>query len=351
MPVAQNANSHVVDGILYALDASDLTRVIWHSEQNQVRDHVGNFPKFCPPTVSGGRVYLATFPGPTGKVMLPQQAIEGPALANVNDSHLALAWTGTDAAHHLNVVTSQDGRLFGGKVTLPETSPHAPAAAFGNGRLFLAWTDSQRRINVISSTDNVTFSNKVTLTQMSTSAPALTFANGLLHLAWTGTDSQHHLNVMSSTDGLTWGSKVTLAQMSGTGPGLAFANGSLYLLWVGTDPNLSLNLMTSADGVTWANKVTLTQSSNAHPALVPWEELYVAWTGTDPAHHLNLLISDGTPSSLADKQTYDETSTAAPALAVFQGDVYLGWTGPDPGHQVNVARLSAGHVSVYGLLS
>ena len=59
----------------------------------------------------------------------------------------------------------------------------------------------------------------------------------------------------------------------------------------------------------------------------------------------------GTPSSLADKQTYNDTSAAAPALAVFRGDVYLGWAGTDSGHHVNVARLSAGHVSVYGLLS
>ena len=350
MPLAENSNAAVVDGILYALDASDLTRVLWNSQQNEVRDHVGNFPKFCPPTVSGGRVYLATFPGPTGKIVLPEQAVEGPALANVDDSQLALAWTGADAAHHLNVETSPDGRSFGGKVTLPETSPHAPAAAFGNGRLFLAWTDSQHHVNVISSPDRVTFSNKVTLTEMSTSAPALAFANGRLHLAWTGTDSQHRLNVISSADGLTWDGKVTLAETTGTGPGLAFANGSLHLLWVGTAPNLSLTLMTSADGVTWGNKVVLAESSNEHPALVAWEELYLSWTGRDPAHRLNLLVG-GTPSSLADKQTYDDTSAAAPALAVFRDDVYIGWTGTDIQHHVNVARLSAGHVSVYGLLS
>ena len=87
------------------------------------------------------------------------------------------------------------------------------------------------------------------------------------------------------------------------------------------------------------------------PWLVPWEELYLSWTGRDPSHQLNLLVSSGTPSSLADKQTYNDTSTAAPALAVFRGDVYLGWAGTDSGHHVNVARLSAGHVSVYGLLS
>src|SRR5262249_17006673 len=102
---------------------------------------------------------------------------------------------------------------------------------------------------------------------------------------------------------------------------------------------------------TWGNKVALTQSSTEHPALVAWEELYLSWTGRDPAHSLNLLVSDGTPSSLADKQTYDDTSVAAPTLAVFRGDVYLGWTAPGAGQSVSGARRGGGHVSVYGLLS
>ncbi len=248
MPVSEDANHQVVDGILYALDASDLTHVLWHSKQDEVRDDAGNFPKFCPPTVSGGRVYLPSFPGPTGKVVRPERVTEGPALANIDDTLLALAWTGTDAAHHLNVETSPDGRSFGGKVTLPETSPHAPGAAYGNGRLFLAWADSEHRLNVTSSADQVTFANKVTLGQLSTSAPALAFGNGRLFLAWTGTDSQHRLNVMSSADGVTWQGKVTPRDTSGTGPGLAFVNGSLYLLWAGTDPDRRLNMKAATTG-------------------------------------------------------------------------------------------------------
>jgi hypothetical protein len=350
MPVAENANHRVVDGILYAFDASDLTRVLWHSEQNEVRDDVGNFPKFCPPTVSGGRVYLGTFPGPTGKIVLPERAIQGPALANVNDTMLALAWTGVDAAHHLNVETSPEGRSFDGKVTLPETSPYAPAAASGNGRLFLAWTgsDSRRRVNVVSSPDCVTFSKKITFRETSISVPALAFGSGVLYLAWT--DSQHRLNVMSSPDGVAWGGKVTLGDTSDAGPGLAFVNGLLYLLWAGTDPNRSLNVMESADGLSWGNKVVLVDGSDDHPTLAPWEELYLSWTGRDSAHRLNLLVSDGAPSGLTDKQTYDDSSVAAPTLVVFRGDVYVGWTGADAKRHVNVARLSAGHVSVYGLL-
>ena len=42
----------------------------------------------------------------TNKVILPETSIDGPALASLATSgtnESALAWTGTDAAHHLNV--------------------------------------------------------------------------------------------------------------------------------------------------------------------------------------------------------------------------------------------------------
>ena len=62
-PYDRNANTQVVTGILRAYNASDLTQELWHSKQNSIRDDVGNFAKFCPPTVANGRVYLATFSG------------------------------------------------------------------------------------------------------------------------------------------------------------------------------------------------------------------------------------------------------------------------------------------------
>jgi hypothetical protein len=48
-------------GTLYAVDASDISKVLWSSEQNRGRDAVGNFAKFCPPVVADGHVFLATF--------------------------------------------------------------------------------------------------------------------------------------------------------------------------------------------------------------------------------------------------------------------------------------------------
>ncbi len=56
-----NANQAIVPGILRAYDASNLTRELWNSKVNAQRDDIGNFAKFCPPTIANGRVYMATF--------------------------------------------------------------------------------------------------------------------------------------------------------------------------------------------------------------------------------------------------------------------------------------------------
>jgi hypothetical protein len=58
-----NSNGETVPGILRAFDADDLAKELWDSKQNESRDDVGNYAKFCPPTVANGKVYLATFSG------------------------------------------------------------------------------------------------------------------------------------------------------------------------------------------------------------------------------------------------------------------------------------------------
>ena len=191
---------------------------------------------------------------PLGKTTLPECAIGAPALANVNQYTypLAIAWTGTDQTHHLNVTYSNDGRAFSGKVTLNETSIDGPGLAFGNGNGFIAWTgnDESHHVNVGRSSDPTTFSgfSKVTLNEASPYGPALAFGNNQVFLAWTGMDVNHSLNVISSTDGITFSNRVTLSETSGTGPSLVFLD-KLYLLWSGTDENHSLNIMQSTDGI------------------------------------------------------------------------------------------------------
>jgi Concanavalin A-like lectin/glucanases superfamily/Immunoglobulin domain len=56
-----DANQAVRPGIIHAYDAQDVSHELWNSEQFSVRDSVGSYAKFVPPTVANGKVYLATF--------------------------------------------------------------------------------------------------------------------------------------------------------------------------------------------------------------------------------------------------------------------------------------------------
>jgi len=47
--------------ILRAFDASDVTKELWNSSQNNLRDYPGQWAKWNPPTVANGKVYLASF--------------------------------------------------------------------------------------------------------------------------------------------------------------------------------------------------------------------------------------------------------------------------------------------------
>ncbi len=55
-----NANQAVRPGVLRAFSATDVTKELWNSEEFLI-DDPGNYAKFNCPTVSNGKVYLATF--------------------------------------------------------------------------------------------------------------------------------------------------------------------------------------------------------------------------------------------------------------------------------------------------
>src|SRR5581483_4407591 len=50
-----------VQGILLALDATDVSKQLWTSEVGGARDRLELFSKYVPPTVAGGKVFVATY--------------------------------------------------------------------------------------------------------------------------------------------------------------------------------------------------------------------------------------------------------------------------------------------------
>jgi len=62
VPLDGDANKERgVRGVLLALDAQNVSKTLWTSEQSRGPDCLGLFAKFAPPTVAGGKVFVPTY--------------------------------------------------------------------------------------------------------------------------------------------------------------------------------------------------------------------------------------------------------------------------------------------------
>jgi hypothetical protein len=312
-------------------------------------------------------------PAEDAKVTLDETSIDGPALTATYAPATALAWTGTDAAHHLNLLTSQDGLHYANKRILPETSLWRPAVAFIDsgrgapyGTIVLAWTgtDQAHTLNLeFIATPDFSVKEKITLWgETSFTAPDVATVNGDVnsdvYLAWAGTDGAHTLNVLHHTtiDGhntkqILWGRSsisrpnISTDQSSGS-------SAALILSWTGVDNHLSF--VTSADRATWTTPETspLGQQSAWAPCMFAFYATnmpthWLAWTGggTRSTQALSVQYTESFPdwTDANSKTALGETAISGPELAYggVTGQVLLAWTGTDAAHRLNVAVVSA----------
>lgn len=306
------------------------------------------------------------------KVILADNSIDGPALATTYSPATVLAWTGTDPAHHLNLMTSSDGLHYGNKLVLQETSPWRPAVAFIDsgrgapyGTIVIAWTgsDSAHTLNLaFISTPSYTVVQKITYWgDTSFTAPGLTTVNfdlySNVYLAWSGNDGAHSLNVINHTTQGNTNHKVTLwGWTSISRPNLATdhsGTGSLPLImsWLGSDNHLYF--ATSPDGQTWSKQPRLSQMSAWAPTMIglysysTMPDHWVAWTGSGStsSRAINVMYTQHFPSwnDPGASAALNEYAYAGPALTYngyYNGggkQVLIAWTGLDAGHSLNVA--------------
>jgi hypothetical protein len=307
------------------------------------------------PALSSTPAHLAV-PAATSlhnKVVLPDTSIDGPALDSTGNVSV-LAWTGTDAAHHLNVETSTDGLHYSHKLILNETSPFRPDVAVTPVQagfvVVLAWTgtDANHSLNVLFDVYGSS-PKKLTLTHESSfTAPALLFGPCLC-LAWTSSDANHSLNVLPLTvtaSAIVPGTKTTLTQdSSDAGPHLRRGSATVIdLLWSarGTQ-QLRIASATHVDALEPGSTVDGQTSAAAPDAylLGPFfgqgNQQWIGWTGTDAAHHLNLFPIAGNPSPTV--TILGDSAIGGPALSfnTALNENLLAWTGTDAAHHLNVA--------------
>lgn len=308
-------------------------------------------------------------PAEGAKITLADTSSDGPALwTNPTGSPRAiLAWTGRDAAHRLNYMTSDDGLHYGNKHTLVETSPFRPSVtvvgAGQTGTIVLAWTgtDVAHTLNLLYiNASNDTPIQKVTLRgETSFTAPAVeAWLGSEPKLAWAGMDPNHSLNIITMSPSRQVMDKTTLREQSSKdAPTLSqtvqAAPTFLVLWWVRPDSRIDFAQWTAVGPSNWQVMPPLAEWSNWAPSMksaaadgqnMPRD--WLAWGGTlsDTAHHLNVQYTEHFPdwTNVNSKTTLRETELGSPAMG-YVGvirQMLVAWTGTDAAHHLNVAIIT-----------
>lgn len=305
------------------------------------------------------------------KVTLGQTSIDGPAITGAPGVGTVLAWTGTDPAHHLNLMTSSDGLHYGNKHILPETSLWRPAVTFIEsmrggpyGTIVLAWTgtDPAHTLNLeFISTPTFTVKEKITYWgETSFTAPSVTTinwdVNSDIYLAWSGNDRAHSLNVIHHTTNPEKNEKGTMwGWTSISRPDIShdMSGASSYLILAWTKGDNHLGCATSPNGQNWNPVPSLSQKSAWAPSMIGFYQTtvtmpnhWLAWTGTGTSstYSITVTYTQHFPSwnDAGATTTLHEAAISSPALAyngysAATSQVLLAWTGIDPAHHLNVA--------------
>ena len=107
LPYQGDANQAVVPGVLRAFDATDVSKELWNSHQAPTRDDFGAFAKYCPPVVTNGKVYMATFSNRLAVygVLPPAQPPTALVATGLNQS-VGLSWNAGNYAASYNLYRS-----------------------------------------------------------------------------------------------------------------------------------------------------------------------------------------------------------------------------------------------------
>ncbi len=229
--------------------------------------------------------------------------------------NLWMSFIADDPEQIILFCSSPDGSNWGSDYQLssfwaPETffesppaqySPLAPASAFFNNEIFIAWTGSGNSQVVVCSAPSFSPSfwgqwpeqflqnqaaapepvQQTAIGQTSKTGPSLAVFNNRLYVAFVGTDASQPVLVCSTADGVNWSNYTATGQYSHVAPSLAAYNNRLYVAYVADDGTGNLYVTSSADGANWANNTKTGQSSSLAPSLavVPFE-------ATDPSNEL-----------------------------------------------------------------
>jgi hypothetical protein len=304
------------------------------------------------------------------RTQIPAQSEVTPGMGAFN-GRLYVAWRtlyelmivgAPDPLRQAEGAAADTGEQWGTGSPLGEFSYHGPALCQFGERLYIAWTgtDNAALLNVMSSADGLNFdkTTKVTLPENSAYGPALTTDGYALYLAWVGTDPQHQLNVISSQDGVTFNheDKHILGESSGASPALAVntSDGTFLMTWTDPDKHIRVGQLARVEPVGSAVNGWVRigdplpgQETLHGPSLVMYQFQQsggatprLAYSGTDDNHLIYIMFSDQDPLIFPRRRDLEDSSPpdgpAMIALNPFDASTfYMGYVRGD-NHHLNV---------------
>ncbi len=251
------SNGGAFPGILSALDASDLSRELWNSNQNPTRDYSGSWAKWSPPTVANGKVYLASF----DNVLNVYGLITAGAAASVTATAGTPQSTVINAsfAATLQATVRDVNEILVSGVTVTFTAPASGASgAFGGVASAAAVSDTSGIATAPAFTANeivggfevtasvagvptpATFNlTNVAVGASGSLAGAVTTSTAAVNLTTEGSADWVHWNVAGLTRKAGVTAQLSTYTMVGTGPVLTYADDLRAISWTGGTPTAS----------------------------------------------------------------------------------------------------------------
>ena len=169
-----------------------------------------------------------------------------------------------------------------------------------------------------------------------------------MYLAFIANNDTNRLLVSNSADGKNWQPSTQVAnESSKRAPAISFASSGpqgFTLGFVANDASSQLLVSHSADGKTWSpNTQVQNQSSKAAPALAVFDnKLWMAFVANDTSSQLLVSHSGDGQSWSPSTQVQKQSSKAAPALAVFDNKLWIAFVANDTSNQLLVTHSAGG---------
>jgi hypothetical protein len=169
-----------------------------------------------------------------------------------------------------------------------------------------------------------------------------------MYLAFVANNDTNRLLVSHSSNGKNWQPSTQVGnESSKRAPAISFVSSGpqgFTLGFVANDTSNQLFISRSPDGQSWGpNTQVQNQSSKAAPALAVFEnKLWIAFVANDATNQLLLSHSAGGKNWSPSTQVQNQSSKAAPVLAVFDNRLWIAFVANDATNQLLVSHSAGG---------